>query len=129
MTSIASLAFIVLASLSEATTLYDAGDFGSATVMVNEMILNEGALAPENMALVFLLKARLELAFDRPLELRLWLTKARALGLPLTLDPLKDPPQLVSLWTEIGTMVRHSAIKSPPPLPAREAKPTGRSGM
>lgn len=89
------------ASLPEIEASFAAGDFEATARRVNELLIRDFELPPERRAAVYLMKARLELAFDRPAELRLWLTKAYQTDPSLALDPVKDPPKLIAVYDEI----------------------------
>lgn len=89
------------ARLKEAEALFAAGDFESASRGVNELLIRDQSLAAEARARVYLMKARLELAYGRSAEIRLWLGKAHEANPGLSLDPVKDPPQLNAIWVEL----------------------------
>lgn len=97
--------------LREAETLYSAGNFDAASQRVNALLAKEATMTPAERARLYLMKARLELAYGRTQELKLWLTKARETDPSLTLDPVLDPPQLAQVWNE---------VKPPKPKPGTE---------
>lgn len=100
-------------AISEA---YAAGDFDGASQLINDLLLHENNLSPADRAQVFLMKARVELAYGRRGELSLWLGKAYQADHGLTLDPLLDPPVLQHALDE----VRENA----PPQPAAPKEKT-----
>jgi len=99
--------------LEDTETLYTAGDFDTAARRANDLLVHEDELPAALRARLYLVKARLELAFGRKSEIRLWLAKARAADPALTVDPVKDPPELVAVWEEL----RRRAAEAGPPAP------------
>ncbi len=87
--------------LKEAEALFAAGDFESASRGINEILVQDQSLPAEAQARVYLMKARLEMAFGRGAEIRLWLGKAYDANPGLALDPVKDPPQLNATWEDL----------------------------
>jgi hypothetical protein len=106
--------------LKEAEALYAAGDFESASRGVNDLLIRDQGLSAEARGRVYLMKARLELAFGRGAEIRLWLAKAHEANPNLDLDPVKDPPQLNAVWEELK--------QAKGPAPAVAAQTTGGTG-
>ncbi len=92
---------VAAAKLKDAEALYAAGDFESASRGLNEILIRDQGLSPEARARLYLLKARLELAYGRSSEIRLWLAKAHDANPTLALDPVKDPPQLNAIWEDL----------------------------
>ncbi len=91
------------AMLKDIEALFAAGDFESASQGVNELLIKDQRLASETKARVYLMKARLEMAYGRSAEIRLWLAKAHEANSALALDPVKDPPQLNAVWEDLKT--------------------------
>jgi hypothetical protein len=89
------------AALRDVENLYGAGEYAQAAAKLDSVMAVDNTLPDHERAQVYLLKARLELAFDRSREIKPWLRRAHAANPELTLDPVKDPPQLVALWEEI----------------------------
>ena len=102
------------AKLKEVEALFAAGDFESASRGINDILIQDQSLPAEGRARVFLMKARLELAYGRLSEIRLWLAKAHAVSPNLTLDPVKDPPQLVATWEELKHEGGAATVESKP---------------
>lgn len=100
------------ATLAEVETLYAAGDYQATARTVNEILVKDAGLSKGLRAKVYLMKARVELAFGRPIESRLWLEKAHRDDPELTLDPVKDPPALVSTWTAIQAAASSETSKT-----------------
>lgn len=89
------------ASLKEIDQLFASGDFEGTQKRVNELLVKDTDLPAERRAQLYLMKARLELAYGHHGELRLWLGKAKRANPSLALDPVKDPPQLVAVWDDL----------------------------
>lgn len=87
--------------LKEVEALFAAGDFESAARGVNEALVHDQSLPSEAQARLYLMKARLEMAYGRVSEIRLWLAKAHEANPGLALDPVKDPPQLNQIWEDL----------------------------
>jgi hypothetical protein len=101
--------------LTEVEQLYAAGDFDGASHQINELLTHEADLPRAELARVFLMKARLEMAYGRQPEIRLWLTKAYQVNPQLTLDPVKDPPSLIAAWRELRKHQTQAAVRAPAP--------------
>ena len=100
----------VEAHLKETETLFRAGDFDGAAKRVNDLLVDEAGLAPAERGRLYLMKARLETAFSRKQEVRLWIEKAFQADPTLTPDPVLDPPALQSAWEDVKRG-SHSATK------------------
>lgn len=106
-------------TLKESETLFSSGDFDASAKKVNELLLDEERLKGADRAKLFLMKARLELAFGRKHDVKLWLEKAYQADATLALDPVLDPPALQAILTELKR-----APKPVAPPPAADAEPT-----
>jgi hypothetical protein len=82
---------------------YDAGSFDDAARQLNEILIRDESLPRPLRTRAYLIKARLALAFGHHSELHLWLGKAKLLDPELKLDPVKDPPPLITVWREKAT--------------------------
>jgi hypothetical protein len=89
------------APLAAAERLYASGDYDAASRVLNELLVKDQEQPPPARARLYLMKARLELAYGRQSEIRLWLAKAHAANPQLTLDPVKDPPSLIAAWGDL----------------------------
>lgn len=107
----------------EIDALFLSGDFETTAKRVNDVLVRDHELAPDQRAGLYLIKARLELAFGRVGEIKLWLGKAYRDMPTMALDPVKDPPQLVGAWDEVRT-----ASAATPVAAAAEEDPDAASG-
>lgn len=87
--------------LKQVETLYAAGEYEGAARGVNELLIKDQELPAEIRARAFLMKARIEMAYGQASESRVWLAKAYEVNPSLTLDPVKDPPQLHAIWGQV----------------------------
>jgi hypothetical protein len=98
--------------LREVESLYATGEYSKAAQRLNNLLEVESTLASSERAQIYLMKARLELAFDRDREIKPWLRKAYQANPNLSLDPVKDPPQLLARWDEIKTAANNPTLQS-----------------
>jgi hypothetical protein len=108
--------------LHEAEALYAKGAYGEAAKEILPLLVADETLSPERRAQAYLMKARLELAFARGSEWRLWLAKAHRAFPALGLDPVKDPPQLLAHWKELQASAGEAPADGAPPAPEATAR-------
>lgn len=97
------------ATLQDIQRLFSAGHFERASRRVNEVLVLEKDFTARERAQLYLMKARLEMAFGRQGELKLWLSKAYEVDPDLTLDPVLDPPPLHATWEDVKRRTDPSA--------------------
>jgi hypothetical protein len=108
--------------LAEVEALYKTGDFDAAADRVNAMLRDEATFSGPDRARLYLMKARVELAFDRKDDLSLWLGKAHDADPSLTPDPVLDPPQIHAAWEDVKQLgAKTAAPAAPPPEASPEA--------
>lgn len=103
-------------TLKESESLFSSGDFDASARMVNELLLHEADLKVEGRAKLYLMKARLESAFGRKHDVKLWLEKAYQTDPSLALDPVLDPPPLQAMFEDLkktGKPAAASADREP----------------
>lgn len=113
------------AAIRVVENLYGRGAFDEASRRLNDLLVIEVQLGPKDQGRIYLLKARLEFAFNRKDEVKLWLGRAHAADPDLALDPVRDPPPLIAQWEHLkspaamarsvdpGTATSASAIDGP----------------
>lgn len=106
--------------VAAAEAMFAAGNFAQALRQVNDLLVEDQQISPSLRARLYLLKARLELAFRHTDELALWLAKAHGQDPALTLDPLIDPPGLVEVWHAVIAKPIQSGGKL---VPGRQSPP------
>ena len=99
--------------IAEASDRYNAGDFEGASRLVNILLVRDQSFSRIKRAELYLMKARIEFAFNRAGESTMWLRKAHVEDATLTLDPVKDPPPLVTTWSEISQESDELPIAAP----------------
>lgn len=104
-------------TLKDGEQLFSAGDFDGSAKKVNELLLHEGDLKASERAKLYLMKARLESAFGRKHDVRLWLEKAHQTDSSLALDPVLDPPPLQLAWDDIKRASKPAKVPTEPEGP------------
>jgi len=90
-----------LSGLERAERHFSNGSFEKAAEDLNPLLVDDSALGRAEKSRLYLLKARLDLAFGNDSNLDIWLGRAFKSDPSLNLDPLNDPPLLVTRWTEL----------------------------
>jgi len=83
--------------------LYAFGAFEEAAQEANRLLERDEDLDRSTRSRLYLMKARIEVAFGRSGDIGLWLAKAKRLQPDLAPDPVKDPPPMIEGWEALQT--------------------------
>ncbi len=113
-------------SLSRSEDFYVRGNFSAAELEIAGLIKNEDALSQANKARLYLLQARLEFVFNEGTNALPILEKLHAVQPDAELDPVKDPPLALKMWSDIkGREKQTTKEAASPTVPSPGSAATG----
>lgn len=116
-----------LTNLERAELHFGTGAFQSSAAELKPLLVDDSSLTREEKARLYILKARLDLAFGAEDNLDIWLGRAFRADPSIDMDPLKDPPQLVAKWSQLkrSAINGSSPEKMPPGLQVSHTEVAG----
>lgn len=84
--------------LGNAEQAFDNGEYATADQLSDGLLPDKSTLPANEKARLCVLRARLDFAFARTNQARLWLDELAGITTDSVFDPMKDPPELVFLW-------------------------------
>lgn len=114
-------------ALDQAEDLYASGKFEDAIDLASTSIDDKTKLNDTDKARLYLLRARLDLVFKRNDSARDWLEKLFRLQPNTKLDPIKDTPEAITIWSEIkeeNARTNTEPVPAPKPVAAAPSKDT-----
>ncbi|NBW80135.1 hypothetical protein EBR21_00120 [bacterium] len=90
-------------SIQTAESFFDSGNFSSADQLAENCLIQQPLPAQNELAKIYMLKARLAFAFKKEKEMESWLRKAAEADPSAKMSQLRDPPQLFAMWTRVAS--------------------------